>query len=170
MDGEKAEGHLVALVEKGEFRHSEWVGKKFGSLKLASSTEKGNIGEDFLAALLREMGRVDVEVVKGRRGEYDVGVGAVKFEVKVATLDVHGSFQFNGVRYDTKYTHLFFLGVLPESLRYEIVAKQTLGDGGYTMVAMAKGTNSSFKVTLPEKRMKSFDRFEAEVRRLLGGV
>ena len=42
------------------------------------------------------------------------------------------------------------------------------GEGGYTMVAMAKGTNSSFKVTRPEGRMKSFDGFEAEVKALLG--
>ena len=53
-----------------------------------------------------------VEVVKSRRGDYDVSVEEgrkkILFEVKVATQDINKSFQFNGVRYGQKI-HTFIL-------------------------------------------------------------
>ena len=91
-----AERLLLDLIAKSEFRYEEWADSKFVDMKLASPTEKGNIGEDLLASLLRKIGYRDVEVLEARRGDYDVivkhGKSSVKFEVKAATLDTTGIF------------------------------------------------------------------------------
>lgn len=164
-----AERALLDLAKKRRFKYQEWKGK-FKALKLASATEKGDMGEDFLAQLARECG-YEVDVVKGRRGQFDVGVkrGGQKllFEVKVATMDVNGSFQFNGVRYDTKYTHLFCLGISPEKIGFLIVPKQVLGDKGNPMVSMAKGSNASFKLTKREVQLLSFEMFESALNDMM---
>ena len=167
-----AELIIGELLEGRSFKYQKWMEKRFASLKFASASEKGDVGEDFLGAMLKGMGYRDVEVVPTRRGEYDVRVSnggeEIKFEVKTATRDVHESFQFNGIRYDTRYTHLFLFGISPEALCYEIVPKGKLNSAGYTMVPMQKGANSTFKVTRREKDLRNFDDFSAEVRDLLG--
>ena len=173
MSGRKlAEATISKLIKGRKFTYQQWTGHAFARLKFASSTEKGNVGEDFLAKMITAHGYSDVDVVKGRRGQHDVcvrnGDRDVRFEVKVATRDVNGGFQFNGIRYDTRYTHLFFLGIAPDAIYYEIVPKGKIGSEGYTMVAMQKRTNATFKITRPEKGLRGFDDFEADVRRLLG--
>lgn len=165
---DSAESALLELTEGTSFKHQEWNGK-FKALKLASSTEKGNIGEDFLARMARECGYTDAEVVKERRGQYDVRIGhgdkEVTFEVKVATLDTNNSFQFNGIRYDTKYTHLFCLGISPNTIGFLVIDKKELDkkeQGDYKMVSMQKGGSEVFKLTRREDALLGFEAF-AEV-------
>ena len=134
---------------------------KFEKLKLASSIEKGNIGEDFLYRLLSLCGYADVGMPHGRRGNYDISVKQGKknitFEVKVATRDTNKHFQFNAVRYDTEYSHLFCLGVSPNNLGYLIYPKVELLNE--KLVSMAKGSNSAYKLTKKETELKSFHDF-----------
>lgn len=165
-----AESKLIHLTSEKDFKHEKWKGK-FATLKLASSTEKGDIGEDFLAAIIKDCGYSSVEVVKGRRGHYDVRVQhsdkELLFEVKVATLDSSGSFQFNGIRYDTHYTHLFCLGVSPATIGFLIIAKEAIGKDPHKMAPMARGSNSTFKLTKREDILLSFDTFANRLERLL---
>ncbi len=165
---EEAEKILLELIESRKFIYEkEWLEHKFGKLKLASSTEKGDIGEDFLKSLLEKIGYKDIEVVKGRRGHYDVSVGeTIFFEVKVATQDINKSFQFNGIRYDTNYTHLFCLGIMPDKIKYLIVAKKTLMDSEHTLTSMARGSNASFKLTKNENDLKDFIDLEENLKLL----
>lgn len=168
-----ADQKIDEIVSSRSFEfETKWKGKRFGRLKLASSTEKGDIGEDFLREMLEALRYKDIEVLKGRKGHFDVGVKNgkkhVKFEVKTATLDTRRMFQFNGIRYDTKYTHLFFFGVLLGRVCYEIVPKEKLDTKGYTMTPMRRGTNSDFKITRPSDRLSSFGTFGKDVIKLLG--
>ncbi len=141
----------------------KWAGHKFEVLKFISTTEKGDIGEDFLATLLDKCGYKYIEVVTGHRGQYDVaikdktGKNVVEFEVKVATEDVNSHFQFNGIRYDTKYTHLFCFGISPDDISYIIINKNDLNK--HSMVSMAKNSNASFKLTKSKKNLRCFDDF-----------
>ena len=169
-----AEQKLCGLIESRRFRYQDWMEKRFACLKFASSTEKGDIGEDFLADLLRAIGYSEVEVVENRRGPYDVGVrnadNDIKFEVKVATQDIHNSFQFNGIRYDTQYTHLFCLGISRIAIKYLLVPKTHLLDNryGHVLVSMQKGANATFKLTKRENQLTGFDEFGTEIAQLLG--
>ena len=166
-----ADRKISEILSRRTFKFKEWEGKPFSSFKFASATEKGDMGEDFLSEMLTALSYKEVEVVKSRRGQYDVrvknGESDVKFEVKTATLDISKNFQFNGIRYDTRYTHLFFFGVSPEEMRYEIVPKSKIDSDGYKMVPMQKSTNASFKITRPFAKLEKFDRFREAIVQLL---
>ncbi len=149
----------------------KWKGHKYEMLKIISTTEKGNIGEDFLAKLLGKCGHKNIEVVDGRRGHYDVtirdsnGKNIIAFEVKVATEDVSSHFQFNGIRYDTKYTHLFCFGISPNDINYLIIPKNDLNI--HAMVSMAKGSNATFKLTKKNSDLNNFDSFCDDINQII---
>jgi len=91
------------------------------------------------------------------------------FEVKVATQDVNGKFQFNGVRDDTVYSHLFCLGISPDDLHFLYIPKRVLRER-YNLVPMTKGTNATFKVTIGltgDYPLMSFDSFERETASII---
>ena len=137
-------------------------------MKKISATKKGNIAEDFLEKTLRFIGYQNIEVKKGRRGDWDVSLeNKVFFEVKIATEDIHSSFQFNGIRYDTQYTHLFCLGITPNDIKYLIVEKKLLGLCPYKLVSMAKGSNSAFKLTQKLENLKKFAEFSDNIKRII---
>lgn len=169
-----AEKEFLKLINSSELIYQTWLKEKFGALKLASTTEKGDLAENFLAELVRSLGYSDVEVVPGRRGDYDVGVGRgrgkKRLEVKLATQDTNDSFQFNGIRHDTDYTHLFLLGVLRTTIRYRMIPKAwlTTRRDEYPLVSMARRTNATFKLTRSADDLFKFDRLEADLRRYIG--
>lgn len=68
-------------------------------------------------------------------------------EVKCATEDVSGSFQFNGLRTDSVYTHCFLLGIAPNDLYFRFVQKELLNTPLYPLVSMQRGANAAFKLT-----------------------
>jgi len=158
---------LIAETKKRKFKFTDWLGKQFEVLKFATPTEKGDIGEDFLVELLRGCGYNDVTILEGRRGDYDISAvidgKEVKFEVKVATQDTNGNFQFGGIRYDTQYTHLFCLGIRPDTIDFLIIQKQDLGRPPHKLAPMASSTNSSFKLTKKPDDLISFDKFQDEI-------
>jgi len=163
---------LKEKTKGANFSYSNWMHSEFSALKLASTTDKGNIGEDFFAELLRLMGYKNVTVVEGRRGDYDIAVKQegkeCLIEVKVATRDMHSNFQFNGVRHDTKYTHLFCLGISPNSIGYLIIPKKDLDE--HKLVSMAKGSNATFKITKKDNLLRSFDLFENDVKTVMNSL
>ena len=86
-----AEKELLKLIGSTRLIYQTWLGERFEAMKLASATEKGNLAENFLAKLIESLGYSNVEVIPGRRGDYDVGVGRGarkrRLEVKLATQD-----------------------------------------------------------------------------------
>ncbi len=167
-----AESLLLEQIKDKEFSFDKWKEMKFEKFKFMSPTEKGDKGEDFLSNLLKEIGYTDVEVVKGRRGQYDVKLfhkgKEIKFEVKVATQDVGSNFQFNGIRFDTKYTHLFCIGILPTKIKYIIVPKEWLNNrDDFRVVPMQKNSNSTFKLTKSVNQLSDFENFEEDIVQII---
>ncbi len=165
----KTEQKLLDIIKNKEFKHSKWKGR-FSILKLVSTAEKGDLGEDFLAALLKDAGYLDVGVVNNRRGDYDVSLEhnkkTILFEVKVATRDTSHSFQFNGIRCDRQFTHLFCLGISPDRIGFLIISKNDVMDSDkHTLISMAKGDNAVYKIT--KKGLSSFNDFSATVKGLV---
>ena len=169
---EKAYSIFQDLLEKTPSIYEQiWKGKPFEKIKYIATTEKGDLGEDFLECMLRHLGYSEVHTKKGRRGQYDVSIKSVKksmfFEVKVASQDTNDNFQFNGIRYDTNYSHLFCLGITPSTLAYLIVKKGQIGSENYKMVTMAKGSNATFKLTRTLEQLKSFEDFDTDIKNFL---
>ena len=158
------------LISGRTYSVTNWIGSRYEVLRVSSPTDKGTLGEDLVYKILREMGYLQSAINPNRKGDWDVitpnGDQIAKFEVKVATLDTHNNHQFNGIRYDAKYTHLFLLGVSPNDLKYKIVAKSDLNN--FSLVSTQKGANAAFKLTLRTNDLNSFDGFETEMKDLLG--
>lgn len=168
---DKAIDRLEKLVKGKKFSVLRWENTRFWILKVGSTAEREDIGEDLLRILLSEAGYENAKLSgKGRRGEWDASCqgarGEARFKVKAATQDIHEKHQFNGIRPATNYTHLFLLGVLPEDVRFRIIAKK--GRDQYKLVPMSKGTNTNFKLTLSSSDLHSFDRFNEEIAKVLG--
>ncbi len=159
-----------------ETSSAAWRGAAFEKEKIISTTEKGDLGEDLFAELLRELKYENVVVLEGRRGHYDVSFAhknkTIKVEVKVATRDINNSFQFNGIRHDREYTHLFCLGVSPDNIAFLFLPKTNLGAGDYKMVAMSKDTSgeraTGHKLTRKEQDLLCFDKFQSCIEIVLG--
>lgn len=47
-------------------------------------------------------------------------IEGASFELKMATEDVHGSFQFNHIRYHRPYDALLCLGIAPENILFDV--------------------------------------------------
>lgn len=122
---------------------TKWLGSKYEVVKYLSTTDKGNFGEDFTTELLNEIG-YDAERVNGGIGDFDILIKKmnIKLEHKLATEDVHDSFQFNALDKDKKYDYVFCLGVSPNEILFNIYPKSdvkklttrmTKAEGGYKM-------------------------------------
>ena len=76
---------------------------------------------------------------------------------------------FNGVQFDTRYTHLFCLGIAPTTAYYLIVPKEWLNNReDFMLVSMQKSTNATFKLTKPEAQLFSFDNFGHQIAQIIG--
>jgi len=138
-------------------RNPKWRDSTFEIAKFLSTTEKGNAVEDFAVQLLKQTGHPDAQRHHSRRGDWDVRVGDTTIEVKCATTDISGNFQFNGIRYDTKYDLLLVIGIAPEAVLFNLYPKKRLLD--FNLVSMSKGANATFKLTRAEKDLRPIAEF-----------
>ena len=124
------------------------------------NTNVGRIGEEFIIKMFELNGYTKIEEPENKRGDYDVKINNTKIEIKTATMDTSGNFQFNGIRYDTKYDLLIVLGIGPDAIYWHGYTKAdvTTGKAG-TLVPMAKGVNSSFKLTKPPSALREIEDF-----------
>ncbi len=140
---------------------SQWVRAHFEHIKYLSATDTGNLGELFIEMACERLGFLGVSHLPKRRGQFDVTVNGKTFEVKTASLDKSGNFQFNGIRYDTKYQYLLLFGIAPADLYIKIYPKNELTD--ITLTPMRRGSNSDFKHTLPPSKMHSIHLLYQEI-------
>ena len=107
--------------------------------KVADNTPKGDGGEEIVAGIFqRHYDKVyagydvDIKVVGGDKGDYDVIITVselditIKIEVKTATEDSNGKFQWNGLKKGIDYDYAFGLGVRPDSFDFAIQSRQYL--------------------------------------------
>lgn len=149
---------LQVLSEHAD--HTKWNGARFEKIKKISNTKVGDVGQDFLERVCKEL---DFECIfpenkKGRRAKqspWDVQINGVKFELKTASEDVSGSFQFNHIRYHRKYEGVICIGVSPELIFFNIWSKADIVTGkAGTLVSMEKGANASYKLTKRPAHLK----------------
>jgi len=101
--------------------------------KISDNTPKGDAGEEIVGGIFKELYRelyegytVEVNIVGAEKGDYDVIVTVkelditIKIEVKTATLDSNGKFQWNGLKKGIDYDYAFGLGVRPDDYIFAI--------------------------------------------------
>ena len=164
---ERAEEILAEIIAGELAKPSKWRGSRFGGVKQIPSTNVGDVAERFAAALFREIGCDDAEQKSNRRGEWDIRVGGKTLEVKGASEDTHGNFQFNGLSYRPKYDLLLVVGIAPEDVLFRFYRRTELLD--LPLVQMSKGSSGSYKLTRRRADLLPIADFPAEARKFVGG-
>lgn len=160
---------LFIDVLSGHHNDSKWDAAIFSGIKTISNTKVGSVGQDFIERLCEKLGvaisfPVSTENKRLSQSPWDLEINGVKFELKTATEDVNGSFQFNHIRYHRKYEALMCLGVSPNKLYFNIWSKAdvTTGKAG-SLVSMEKSGNASYKLTKKPSQLHEIDLFGVHV-------
>ena len=148
---EMAKSALNRLREKVEkdkkckWRLKTTSGTNYGLVKDAPTTIKGTFGEELVALFMDKIVGVPTEIIDGGKGPYDLRTQSnVTFEVKLATEDSHGGFQFNGLKKDVEYDYAFCLGVSPNELWFGIWPKKDVKE---LTTSMSKNGSDTYKLT-----------------------
>ncbi len=137
----------------------KWAGKPHQAFKNLANTSKGDAGQEFVTRYAKELG-FTVENL-GRLGDCDVKIENKRFEVKLASEDTAGSFQFNHIRLDSKYDYLLCLGVTPDHLFFGVWKKGEVAEGiAGNLVSMGKNQNASFKLTKKISNLYDIEKFQ----------
>ena len=142
---------------------SQWNNAIYEHVKYLDNTRKGELGELFIELACRELG-YETTRPEQKRGEYDITIGGTTHEIKTATMDTSRKFQFNAIRYDTKFDFLFVFGIAPETLYFQIYPRTALVT--LKMVPMAKTTNSSFKHTVAPSNLHPMSELDNRIKEI----
>lgn len=166
-------GDLLREVLAGYADADKWTGQPFERIRRIPNTKVGDVGQDFVEALC-----VDAEFVyefpergdgaRRRQSPWDIRIGGTTFELKTASEDAHGAFQFNHIRYHRAYEALLCIGVGPDAIFMDAWSKAdvTTGKTG-TLVSMEKGASASYKLTKRPGQPCPIDAFEDRLLALL---
>ena len=136
---------------------SKWSGATLEPFRQVANTNRGDIGEDFA---VRYLNHFDIPVTRSESRVYpwDLDIAGLKFEVKTASEDRGGSFQFNHIRLDRNYDYLLCLGVRPEEIMFNAWRKGEVSEGVEgTLVRMAEGQSVTHKLTKKPVDMKKIE-------------
>lgn len=159
---------LLGIIER-HHNHNKWDNGIFKSIKTISNTKVGDVGQDFIEQLCIQLG-IQHEFPLNANGErltqnpWDIKIMGIEFELKTATEDTNGKFQFNHIRYHRQYDALMCLGISPERIYFNIWSKAqvTTGRAG-RLVSMERGANASYKLTKGPSDLINIEEFNAKL-------
>ncbi len=147
---------LLLEVIRDHSPASKWTNAPLESFRRVENTNRGAIGEHFIRRYLERNG---IETEGGSRlRPTDLSIGGRLFELKTASEDRGGNFQFNHIRMDREYDYLLCLGVSPAGIWFDAWRKGEVaeGDAG-RLVRMAEGQSVTFKLTKRLADMRPID-------------
>ena len=125
----------------------KWVNAPLGGIKILSNTHVGKAGEDFIKLWCEEH-NFAWESPASNQSPWDIRIESITFEIKTATEDVNGNFQFNHIRRHRDYGGLICLGIAPDEILFDAWGKDTVvRDIAGHLVTMDKGSAATFKLT-----------------------
>jgi len=156
---------LFASILQEFHNDSKWDDAVLGKIKKISNTKVGSVGQRFIEKLCEQLS-MPCSFPQSTQSPWDIEIGNIEFELKTATEDTSGKFQFNHVRYHRPYQALLCLGVSPENLYFGVWSKAdiTTGKAG-KLVTMEKGANASFKLTKSPSQLYKIDQFEYQIKK-----
>jgi len=144
---------------------TKWEGAILGKIKKISNTKVGSVGQRFIEKLCEQLS-IPCVFPKSPQSPWDIEIENIKFELKTATEDTSGKFQFNHVRYHRPYQALLCLGVSPKNLYFGMWTKADVVTGkAGNLVTMEKDANASFKLTKSPDHLYEIDQFEYQIKK-----
>ncbi|PKP64904.1 MAG: hypothetical protein CVT85_08765 [Alphaproteobacteria bacterium HGW-Alphaproteobacteria-7] len=168
------EGLMEAAIAAAS-NHAKWSGAKYEGIKTVSNTAVGKVGQTFVENLCLALGLPYAVPMAGTKrlnqSPWDIEILGKEFELKTATEDVSGCFQFNHIRYHRPYDAAIFVGVAPNSILFACYSKADLVTGkAGRLVSMEKGANASYKFTRHPQTLHPISEFEARIRDLVSDL
>lgn len=123
---EVAEGDSIAKI---------WENKKYGDIQRITNPKKGDLGEKFMKKWFEMFGYpCDISGRIRKRGgdnidllvRLDKDSEKERVEVKLASLDIGGKYQFNWIPIKNDYALIVFLGINPENIYLSIKTKKEI--------------------------------------------
>ncbi|WP_419917917.1 hypothetical protein [Candidatus Poriferisocius sp.] len=160
---------ILAAVLDGYADDNKWIGSRFEAIKRLSNTKVGTVGQDFVEGLCDELNfEAELPVGRSPQSPWDIRIEGVTFELKTATEDVNGSFQFNHIRYHRKYQGLLCVGIGPDDIGFDAWSKAdvTTGAAGH-LVSMDQGSSATWKLTKRSGALRPIADFESHLLNLI---
>ena len=144
---------------------NKWTGQPFEHIRRIPNTKVGDVGQDFVEELCLECGLKHEfpekpDGTRMRQSPWDIRIEGKAFELKTASEDVGGAFQFNHIRYHREYDALLCVGIAPSSIYVGAWSKAHVATGkAGALVSMEKGANASYKLTKRADQLNKIDVF-----------
>lgn len=166
--------HLFIDALKKNVDNPKWNTGDFIGIKTVSNTKVGSVGQDFIEGLCDYLSipckfPLRKDKSRTRQSPWDIEIRGIKFELKTATEDTSGSFQFNHIRYHRPYDAVLCLGVTPNELYFGLWSKADVVTGkAGNLVTMEKGANASFKLTKKPSNLIPITDFKQKIKKFTG--
>ena len=164
---------ILASVLTTYSDHPKWENAPFGNIRSVPNTKVGDVGQDFVEKLCEELG-LKTEFPENKKGKrkrqspWDIRIEGTTFEIKTASEDISGSFQFNHIRYHRHYDALLCIGIAPANIYVGAWSKAdiTTGKAG-NLVTMERQGNASYKLTKTPGQLKPITEFYDQILSLV---
>ena len=142
---------------------NKWVNAPLGAVKSLSNTHIGDIGQNFVEEWCRQLG-MSWESAGSRQSAWDARIEGITFEVKTATEDKSGNFQFNHIRHHREYQAVLCLGIAPETVLFDAWRKGDVSEGkAGRLVTMDRGSSATFKLTKKKADLRPVSEFRERI-------
>ncbi len=142
---------------------NKWVNAPLGEIKSLSNTHIGDIGQNFVEEWCRQQGLTWVGS-GSRQSAWDARIAGITFEVKTATEDINGNFQFNHIRHHRDYQAVLCLGIAPDTVLFDAWRKGDVSEGrAGRLVTMDRGSSATFKLTKKRSDLRPVSEFSERI-------
>lgn len=149
---------------------AKWVNAPLGGVKVLSNSHIGRVGQDFVEKWCGLVG-IGWEGAPGQQSPWDARLNGVTFEVKTATEDVGGNFQFNHIRHHRPYQALLCIGIAPDAVLFDAWRKGVVSEGGAGhLVTMDQGSSATFKLTKKRTDLRAIEDFQDHLNNVIADI
>lgn len=163
---------LLEIIEKKYQELSSF--KKTGIFEKITNFEGnaiGQIGEQFIKTVLKELGFQLQETAAVVHDEFDILLAdGTKIEIKTARMGLKNEiFQFNGINPHYNYDYIFCIGLSTQAAYFKIINGKifydhkkrkfylNVDDKPKQLVAMNPGNQANYKLTLSKKHLNTIE-------------
>ena len=141
----------------------KWLNTPLGDIKTLSNTHVGDVGQDFIKLWCQEH-NLACAFPASTQSPWDIRIESVTFEIKTATEDVSGKFQFNHIRHHREYQALICLGISPDEILFDAWRKGDIGEGkAGRLASMDKDSSATFKLTKKPSDLRPITQFTDKI-------
>lgn len=144
----------------------KWISAPLGGIKILSNTHIGNVGQDFIQQWCQAL-NLTWERPESTQSPWDMRIESITFEIKTATEDTSGKFQFNHIRHHRDYQALLVLGIAPSEILFNAWRKGEVWEGkSGRLASMDKDSSATFKLTKKPSELLSITEFTHRINEI----